>query len=208
MKMSDVVGETLDGLVLKGTPKDDTLEASLEAYTKPNLIKLAESNDFEVKKSWNKDQMIQVISEGLRESLDERLSTFEDEQLAVLQKISNGDTAQVDVDSEVISSAVSQGLLYVTAEDDEVLYTLPTEFEEKLNEAADQNDAVEDEPVAEPVKQPARTVPFARRPQRKQPVQQRIVGKKVGRNEPCPCGSGKKYKKCCWSKDQKSKSAV
>ena len=22
---------------------------------------------------------------------------------------------------------------------------------------------------------------------------------KVGRNEPCPCGSGKKYKKCCGS---------
>ena len=22
---------------------------------------------------------------------------------------------------------------------------------------------------------------------------------KVGRNEPCPCGSGKKYKKCCWN---------
>ncbi len=27
-----------------------------------------------------------------------------------------------------------------------------------------------------------------------QPV---VKGKKVGRNEPCPCGSGKKYKKCC-----------
>ena len=27
-----------------------------------------------------------------------------------------------------------------------------------------------------------------------QPVRR---GKKVGRNEPCPCGSGKKYKKCC-----------
>lgn len=24
-------------------------------------------------------------------------------------------------------------------------------------------------------------------------------GQKVGRNEPCPCGSGKKYKKCCGS---------
>lgn len=23
------------------------------------------------------------------------------------------------------------------------------------------------------------------------------VGKKIGRNEPCPCGSGKKYKHCC-----------
>jgi len=24
--------------------------------------------------------------------------------------------------------------------------------------------------------------------------------RKVGRNDPCPCGSGKKYKKCCWPK--------
>jgi len=22
-------------------------------------------------------------------------------------------------------------------------------------------------------------------------------GKKIGRNDPCPCGSGKKYKHCC-----------
>lgn len=25
-------------------------------------------------------------------------------------------------------------------------------------------------------------------------------GKKIGRNDPCPCGSGKKYKKCCYPK--------
>ena len=25
--------------------------------------------------------------------------------------------------------------------------------------------------------------------------------KKVGRNDPCPCGSGKKYKKCCYPKE-------
>ncbi len=24
---------------------------------------------------------------------------------------------------------------------------------------------------------------------------------KIGRNDPCPCGSGKKYKKCCEAKD-------
>jgi len=23
------------------------------------------------------------------------------------------------------------------------------------------------------------------------------AGKKIGRNDPCPCGSGKKYKNCC-----------
>jgi preprotein translocase subunit SecA len=31
-------------------------------------------------------------------------------------------------------------------------------------------------------------------PEKKKPV---VKGEKVGRNEPCPCGSGKKYKKCC-----------
>jgi preprotein translocase subunit SecA len=30
----------------------------------------------------------------------------------------------------------------------------------------------------------------------------RREGKKVGRNDPCPCGSGKKYKKCCLEKEE------
>jgi len=32
------------------------------------------------------------------------------------------------------------------------------------------------------------------------PTQNQLSRKppKVGRNEPCPCGSGKKFKKCCW----------
>ncbi len=36
-----------------------------------------------------------------------------------------------------------------------------------------------------------------------QPAKAKTVrkGKKVGRNDPCPCGSGKKYKKCCGAKD-------
>ena len=29
------------------------------------------------------------------------------------------------------------------------------------------------------------------------PLKTKIAEKKVGRNESCPCGSGKKYKKCC-----------
>ncbi len=29
------------------------------------------------------------------------------------------------------------------------------------------------------------------------PPKPTIADKKVGRNEPCQCGSGKKYKKCC-----------
>ena len=29
------------------------------------------------------------------------------------------------------------------------------------------------------------------------PAQMRRVPPRVGRNEPCPCGSGKKFKRCC-----------
>jgi SEC-C motif-containing protein len=32
---------------------------------------------------------------------------------------------------------------------------------------------------------------------RQGPAPVRSAGPKVGRNDPCPCGSGKKYKQCC-----------
>jgi len=32
---------------------------------------------------------------------------------------------------------------------------------------------------------------------RSEPESKKGNGKKVGRNDPCPCGSGRKYKKCC-----------
>ena len=34
------------------------------------------------------------------------------------------------------------------------------------------------------------------------PPKPKQAGPKVGRNDPCPCGSGKKFKKCCMAKQQ------
>jgi preprotein translocase subunit SecA len=45
--------------------------------------------------------------------------------------------------------------------------------------------------LARPQAQPART-----QPERTGPTRPVTVGEKVGRNDPCPCGSGKKYKRC------------
>ncbi len=56
--------------------------------------------------------------------------------------------------------------------------------------------------------QPARRIPEIQEPSRRpirlnrgdegsKPTTIRRTTKKVGRNDPCPCGSGKKYKKCC-----------
>jgi preprotein translocase subunit SecA len=67
--------------------------------------------------------------------------------------------------------------------------------------------------IAIPVRQPSTTIDalekeFHRKKQRELAVasragagessqpSQRVTGEKVGRNDPCPCGSGKKYKKC------------
>ncbi len=56
----------------------------------------------------------------------------------------------------------------------------------------------EPEEVAEFEKPPEQQLVYSGgedQPRKKQPV--RRANKKVGRNDPCPCGSGKKYKKCC-----------
>ncbi|RKY67932.1 MAG: preprotein translocase subunit SecA [Candidatus Latescibacterota bacterium] len=49
-------------------------------------------------------------------------------------------------------------------------------------------------PKATTVSRGAITETAGRETKRPTPVR---VGKKIGRNDPCPCGSGKKYKKCC-----------
>lgn len=40
------------------------------------------------------------------------------------------------------------------------------------------------------------------RNRQEQPVMPHRKEKKIGRNDPCPCGSGKKYKKCCMGKER------
>lgn len=39
-------------------------------------------------------------------------------------------------------------------------------------------------------------------------AQQKEAGRKIGRNDPCPCGSGKKYKFCCLNKPKSSLDAI
>ena len=57
-----------------------------------------------------------------------------------------------------------------------------------LNTRVDKNRVPERQRVAQPIS-------ASHGDQGRQPVVR--SSKKVGRNENCPCGSGKKYKKCC-----------
>ncbi len=79
----------------------------------------------------------------------------------------------------------------------------------QLDKDADGDD--EDEPVvlarsatfgaAPPPQTQTRATPPAQSPVGPRPSGA-LGGAKVGRNDPCPCGSGKKYKKCCLPKEQ------
>ncbi len=42
-------------------------------------------------------------------------------------------------------------------------------------------------------------MPFNIMPVKQKPIPV-VTGNKIGRNAPCPCGSGKKYKNCCLNK--------
>jgi hypothetical protein len=48
------------------------------------------------------------------------------------------------------------------------------------------------------------TLPDYAPPSLAAPIPVRRTGAKAGRNDPCPCGSGKKYKKCCQDKEAAS----
>lgn len=80
----------------------------------------------------------------------------------------------LDENSEIELDIDMEKLLYnMLAADAEYLYTLP-QWETVLSE----------DKIKEIVKafKKSKTV---------------VKGEKIGRNDPCPCGSGKKYKKCC-----------
>ena len=49
-------------------------------------------------------------------------------------------------------------------------------------------------PAPKRVRDEAMTTNSGQAEQRPEPIR---AGAKVGRNQPCPCGSGKKYKQCC-----------
>ena len=61
--------------------------------------------------------------------------------------------------------------------------------QEKMKASQEQVGSINDSPKQQQPQQQPRREPI----QRTQPVR---AEKKIGRNDPCPCGSGKKYKNC------------
>ena len=80
---------------------------------------------------------------------------------------------------------------------DNFVFSLP-EWSQRVSTVEEQMIALGSSPeeAAERVKEMSEEFPEAVQKIR-DGIQKRSATKQVGRNDPCPCGSGKKYKRCC-----------
>ena len=78
----------------------------------------------------------------------------------------------------------------------DIVYRIEQVEEDALRSTWRETAAIhEDTPSAAQLEQPERSFSDGSEAGPIQPI--RNSGQKVGRNDPCPCGSGKKYKNCC-----------
>ncbi|MCK4615683.1 MAG: SEC-C domain-containing protein [Pirellulales bacterium] len=78
----------------------------------------------------------------------------------------------------------------------DIVYRIEQVEEDALRSTWRETAAIhEDTPSASQFEEPERQMADGSESAPIQPI--RNTGQKVGRNDPCPCGSGKKYKNCC-----------
>lgn len=77
-----------------------------------------------------------------------------------------------------------------------------TERKEVIKAGEGRKDEYRDDGNAEATPMGAMPMQAPKANDTRKPVTFKRMGKKVGRNDTCPCGSGKKYKNCCMGKDK------
>ncbi|WP_225743763.1 hypothetical protein [Marinilactibacillus sp. Marseille-P9653] len=85
------IQSVLDDFKLKATPHNPNLKSLLMCYRKEALIKLADLNFVEVKKSWTKNQITDTLSNHIVHSIEDRLLSFQKESLEAFVKFAHRD---------------------------------------------------------------------------------------------------------------------
>ncbi len=99
-----------------------------------------------------------------------------------------------DGNLEEIFDFVQQSEMPITASQFEFLLNILGELSDRTRKQSLKGHRHCDVEGAQPIVMPRLVV---RRTESTEPAEPIRVGQKIGRNDPCPCGSGKKYKKCC-----------
>lgn len=139
--LNESIDQLLEQYELLKTPKTDSLKDCLEAYTKVYLVKLAEENGVEVKKSWTKTRILNKLTATILHTLEDRVLLLDEEQFELFQKFVNREMDLETVNAEMVKFyvkvhpiAVKMGLLF-SKHIDGILNTLISkELKHVLNE--------------------------------------------------------------------------
>jgi protein translocase subunit secA len=159
-----------------------------------NLKKAYESNGEELMRSFEKVVMLVTIDEAWKEHLRElddlrtsvQNATYEQKDPLLIYKFESFNLfkTMVDRNNRLVVAALVKGQIPIR--DASEVQEARQRQQQDLSRLRTQKDDI---PGSSSSNRPA----APRQPERIEPVR---VEKQVGRNEPCPCGSGKKYKQC------------
>jgi uncharacterized protein YecA (UPF0149 family) len=113
----------------------------------------------------------------------------------------NYDETETDVKHDLVIAARLMGVEFPELEQWQLeAATKRLEIETKLTEAELQRLVAEKESTERELQRLKMKERSLRRQVAEKQSQQESTSKKIGRNDPCPCGSGKKFKRCCIKK--------
>ncbi len=204
--IDDVVTDLVDTYVdEKGYPEDEELKALGEAINKTFGLSLdlrAEADGL------RRDDLVEFVGERVKEAYRKREEEFGEEILSYLEKmimLQTMDTLWKDhlLNMDHLKEGIGlrgygqkNPLNEYKREGFELFAEMINRMKHEVVERLFMVQLVKEADVAElqPRRQ-QRMVLSRGEDERPRPVKREA--RKIGRNEPCPCGSGKKYKKCC-----------
>ncbi len=200
--INQLIEEAVERYTAEGKYPEEWDLAGLEAYLK-SIIPFDESEKIDDIENITKNRLEDELKEKAHEIYDEKEQNIGSEQMREIERVillRVVDTKWMDHIDAMDQLKQGIGLRAMGQQDPVRAYQIEgyDMFEEMTDSIQEDtlrnlfhiqvNERVEREQVAEPIRT------NSPEDSEKNPV---TLGEKVGRNDPCPCGSGKKYKKCC-----------
>lgn len=200
--INQLIEEAVERYTAEGKYPEEWDLAGLEAYLK-SIIPFDESEKIDDIENITKNRLEDELKEKAHQIYDEKEQNIGSEQMREIERVillRVVDTKWMDHIDAMDQLKQGIGLRAMGQQDPVRAYQIEgyDMFEEMTDSIQEDtlrnlfhiqvNERVEREQVAEPIRT------NSPEDSEKNPV---TLGEKVGRNDPCPCGSGKKYKKCC-----------
>ena len=207
--------------IWKDMESDTSLKYHLGRLTKDELKNIVKNYEIKGVSKLKKDELIDVIITNIVEKANQVIKLENEEAIKLVANvIEEGSVKKFtgDLSIENIISLRDKGILFTGTINKEETLIVPNEIKEVLvfensvakecavdsQELESSNEEISNEQIAKLTRQLEQLERMESQGRmfgvNSDEKQMPIRSHKIGRNELCPCGSGKKYKKCCLGK--------